>query len=469
MTDSLCRRSRQPATAAAPHNSRQGGVSLVEALIAIAIMAFGMLGLAGVQVSLRSSSDISNQRSEAVRIASERIEALRTYSTLDAPAAGGVSRESYDLIRSEDPTEVTPPDSNTTFTRTVTVVEQSSSTMAAYKDVAVTVSWNDRNNSDPAPSVTVAAKIAKVPPELHGALVASPEGALVRNPAARHVAIPRGAKTLGSLSVFKPPQPAGSATVAWVFNNITGLLKTCTVPASLSTAAIELTDLTAACRSTVASTFNHQLLSGYVRFASTAAAPDVAQAKNPTGTGWNLDLVVSLTSHIGSPQCYDDAPTSLAAASIPGITVTYYCAIPRRAAGTWSGRARVTPRGWAATSDIAAWTITRTAGPTNFVVCRYTTMATDAFVAGDGKANRDHPLDYSADVANKRTSPDQALVLQNFLVIKAGHTCPTHSPTADEAVNAHTRLHQDGTLLFANPPVATASSLPGAGGGDDGE
>ncbi|MBL0296205.1 MAG: prepilin-type N-terminal cleavage/methylation domain-containing protein [Betaproteobacteria bacterium] len=65
------------------------GVSLVEALVALAVMAFGMLGLIGVQSTLRLNGDTAKQRSEAVRIAQSRLDDLRAFSVL--PVTAGAS------------------------------------------------------------------------------------------------------------------------------------------------------------------------------------------------------------------------------------------------------------------------------------------------------------------------------------------------------------------------------------------
>ena len=65
----------------------QRGVSLIEAIVAMAVMAFGMMAIVGLQTTLRQNSDIAKQRSEAVRIAEEAIEQWRGYSTPSPPAA----------------------------------------------------------------------------------------------------------------------------------------------------------------------------------------------------------------------------------------------------------------------------------------------------------------------------------------------------------------------------------------------
>ncbi len=60
----------------------QRGVSLVEAIVAMAVMAFGMMAIVGLQTTLRANSDVAKQRSEAVRIAEEAIETARAFSLM---------------------------------------------------------------------------------------------------------------------------------------------------------------------------------------------------------------------------------------------------------------------------------------------------------------------------------------------------------------------------------------------------
>ena len=43
------------------------GVSLIEAIVAMAVMAFGMVAIVGLQGTLRQNSDIAKQRSEVER------------------------------------------------------------------------------------------------------------------------------------------------------------------------------------------------------------------------------------------------------------------------------------------------------------------------------------------------------------------------------------------------------------------
>ena len=57
-------------------------MSLVEAIVAMAVMAFGMMAIVGLQTTLRANSDVAKQRSEAVRIAEEAIETARAFSLM---------------------------------------------------------------------------------------------------------------------------------------------------------------------------------------------------------------------------------------------------------------------------------------------------------------------------------------------------------------------------------------------------
>ena len=92
---------------------RQRGVSLIEALLALLVMALGMLGMVGVQSSLRHSSDVAKQRSEAVRIAQLEVERWRAFTAL----AGGGGTNFGEMA---DAT-ATIAGTNATFTRTTDI------------------------------------------------------------------------------------------------------------------------------------------------------------------------------------------------------------------------------------------------------------------------------------------------------------------------------------------------------------
>src|SRR5215510_2158450 len=96
------------------------GVSLIEAMVAVAVMAFGMLTVVGVQSTLRLNGDIAKQRSEATRIAQETLEQNRGFEVIEsADAAPGQTAWASIATGSQDVTLST---SNATYhvQRTVT-------------------------------------------------------------------------------------------------------------------------------------------------------------------------------------------------------------------------------------------------------------------------------------------------------------------------------------------------------------
>ena len=195
------------------------GVSLVEAMVALAVMAFGMLAVVGVQSTLRLNADIAKQRSEATRIAQQTLDDLRSFTVIDsvpAPPAGQIawagiaddvstvngSNASYE-VRREVVTTLDPP----------------------AKVIRVTVSWSDRaatdaNNKNQ--SVTLSSSIAAAAPGLSGTLAVRPGTAAVapvRRPFKRHPSIPVQARDLGTSSAFVLPS---LPHIVIVFNNVTG-------------------------------------------------------------------------------------------------------------------------------------------------------------------------------------------------------------------------------------------------------
>ena len=407
------------------NRGRQRGVSLVEALVAMAVMAFGMLAVVGLQVTLRTNGDLSKQRAEAVRIAQQSIEAWRAFAAVEVTA--GIL-DYQDLI-TDGPTVVPSANPlapyNATYTRmrTVTVWPGGSPPM---KTLAVTVSWDDRNGQPQI--VLLNSVIAGVAPELAGSLAVPANGVAGRQPLGRNRAIPALAKDLGSVSGFMPPQAAGGG-VTWVFNNVSGLITGMCNLSGRTTATLVAADVAACSANTLA-----QLMRGYVQFAAIGSVPDAAEAQTPTGVPKDLDVSLSLTSaqaHPAPPACYDDAP-AVAFAAVPGSAVSYYCAIFSNASGLWSGRSRVVASGWA---------IGTAAG--QFKICRYTLLAADNPA---NARNADHPLEYT----EAGSAAYASLIGQNFLVILASHSCPSDVAAAGDFLNSNTRLHQDGSAAYSN-------------------
>lgn len=334
----------------------QRGISLIEALVAMAVMAFGMLGVVGMQATLRTNADLSKQRTEAMRIAQERMEDLRNFSVLNTTAGAKAFQDKATF----GATTVAGYTTNTAYTVSGTVTP---STPANHLTLAINVSWNDRTGSPQ--NVSLVSAVANIAPELAASMVVSAQGAGgTREPEARRRGIPPQAKNFGDgTSGFRPPQPAGTAVV-WVFNNVTGLITSVCNTSAVDNASLTLAGLTG-CVTTQA----YQLISGYLRASSSLTQPTAADMSNPVS-------VTSLAASIIEAEVDQTAPTTGTIACIHGRAVTYveyYCAVPVTSP---------TPASWSGTLRIKATTLPQLstaltdATLTNAKVCRYRADAT---------------------------------------------------------------------------------------------
>lgn len=458
-----------------PSTARVLGVSLVEALVAMAVMAFGMLAVVGVQSTLRFNADVARQRSEATRLAQAEIERLRSFIGIEAQANGLLD---WDEVATQLGTDVTPAAAfvNTTFTMNRRVFTPAGS---AQKQVAVQVNWVDRLGT--AQSVVLSDTIAGAAPVLSGLVTAA---AAVRTASSqtrnRHPTIPVRAHDMGNgESVFKPNE---SGAVAWTFNNVTGVItKVCAVALVKTSDTLVASDVVVGtnCVATVA-----QLLSGYVRFNLRGASTDLSNGTSSflpiPGSGlapWIINhatpfespfdpvndptyvllavdsekaawtaLPLSIDPGITSPnrpttgvldECFSDAPAASGVA-INQKVVEYFCIIPQDTTlvSTWTGKPVIAPGSFADDPTPLNWAIGTAAG--QYQVCRYRKATTD-LPAGSpiARDNTDHPFQYLGVKGN--------LINQNFLVIYGTKTCPTDvaaDPGAGDFVNSNTRPHQ---------------------------
>lgn len=375
------------------------GVSLIEALVALAVMAFGMLGLAGLQTTLRFNADVAKQRSEAVRLAQEAIEDARAYSVIEA-AAG---KTAYADLVSSGPAAVAAFNvTNTVYTRTITVTEYEN-----YKTVVVDIAWTDRANTNQ--TVRLMTTVNRAAPELVAGLMIPGTGSAVALPGGRHRGIPRAAVDQGNgTSTFTPPgAPLGTT---WIFNNATGAV-----------------------------TFNAvagQLLTGFVRYSLGPAQPTEADAENPTGVPFVVGVSIAQTHPALAPNTGCFVEPVLEGAPAVEIAYQYFCFVEIDV-GTksWSGRSELT--GLAIAATVAD------ADAAKFRVCRYTPYRNNDPVGtvnppSPAITNDDHPYNY----ANVGTP----LIDQNFLVILAGDGVTPFDCPADDAatpnVNGNSFHHQ---------------------------
>ncbi|MDT8998725.1 prepilin-type N-terminal cleavage/methylation domain-containing protein [Paucibacter sp. APW11] len=390
--------------AAARRASR--GITLVEALVAMLIMAFGMVALSGMQTALRRGADLGKQRTDAMRVAQAEIDQLRSFTTITAttPPTAGVFAYS-NITQDLNLPAVTVNATSFSVSRAVTDLSN-----PPRKNVVVTVTWTDRANEQQ--SVSLYSMIAPLDPKISGALRFAPNSTTTRRPLERSPDIPAGAKDLGSN--YSAAAPPGTSGVFWLFDNTTGRITgICAVP-GVSLVNLSSGDVTN-CQTNV--TGGAYLVSGFIRFSTGVTAdPD---SPSSAALPLSVDLNVTSTSTVTPKStCYDDSAQAVAAGQ---TWASYMCIVYPD--GTHN------PPDWDGRTNLNGLTLA--AGGQR--VCRYS-----ADYNGNGSIdNAEHPLNYSA--------VPGSLSKQNFLVIAYANTCPAGtpaSPSSGRYINTATVAHQ---------------------------
>ena len=388
------------------------GVSLIEAVVALAVMGFGMLGVAAMQNSLRYNADTARQRAEAARLGGEAIEQFRAYSVVNAVAG----KTAYaDIVTPAAVATIV--GTNATFTRTVQVFDTAAQNR---KTIQVVVTWVDRTNVQQ--EVRFNTEIHRSPPELAASLIVPGVGTVTQSPGGRHPSIPKSATpNVDGTSSFAPP---GGGALVWVFNNATGVIEKVCNPGCTTTLG--------------------RLLAGYISFATSALPPTSAHSETPNDTALASFTAAPPTAGVFinqtapslppfAPDCfYEQLPGTPA----PTKVVGYYCIVHVVAATGVGSR-------WSGQSTLSGLTVAATITDPSlgaYKVCRYTAQRNNNAV-GTGVpqlTNSDHPFTYDL--------VDRNLVNQNFLVIQAGdgvnsHGCPDDDPSTP-LVDGRTWHHQ---------------------------
>ncbi len=399
---------------------RQRGVTLIEALVALLVMSFGMVALVGLQGNLRRSGDLAKQRGEAMRIAQAEMAAVRTFSVLAKPASAASSVRDYDndIVTAASRT-VALDNANATFllSRTVTPLIKNSDEPRA-KTVSVTVSWNDRSGA--AQSLLLDTIVSRTDPVYGVALGVTPPTNGVRQPDKRNPVVPTSATDLGNgSSVFRPS--AGQVRV-WVFNNVSGVITgRCEIPVGTALTSLTPSSIDSCDNSTIG-----YLASGTIRF-STLDAPDPSAPEAdalPQPLSAKLELSPSQFKNeeetalapggndYPSPnhECYSDAPP----ASTPRQKmVNYYCIVYPNSQRNWWGQILLT--GLSVGADSGQYKVCRYSADYNGNGYTYRTISTRPGFLVD---NEEHPQAY--------LGVTYSLTRQNFLVMpgKASARCP---------------------------------------------
>lgn len=347
----------------------QRGFSLLESLIALVIVAFGMLAIAGVSLKLANSEDIARQRGEATRLAQEKIEELRSFTQIDTAVgvqAWADMASSNDVIGNGADYHA-----NTTFTRTWQVFD---SVDDPWRRVQVTVNWTDRVNGDAVPhSLSFGSVISKTDPFDSGALAFPlPGNTTLKRPKNRNLNIPVPAVDLGGgKSVVQL-----TSNFAVVFSNDTGyVVLTCPF-------VVDSTEDLDGCTST-----NAYIIAGYISLSGTTSFPSgllVSTAQITDSTGVTCTLA--------------DAKDQNSGEAISGYKY-YLCVVSVPASGSaWSGTMRLGGSGL-------------NAGASDYLVCRF------QYATGGGASSNQRNVQPYAQVA-------ESLDNQNYVITTAS-SCPT--------------------------------------------
>jgi prepilin-type N-terminal cleavage/methylation domain-containing protein len=382
------------------------GFSLIESLIALVIVSFGLLAIAGVHLKLVRGEDIARQRGEATRLAQEKIEELRSFTQLGA--AAGVN--SWGGMAGATDTITNNPDyhANTTFTRTWQVLD---SVDDAWRRVRVTVAWTDRVNELANDETTLSfnTMIAKTDPFDSGALAFPlPGNTTLKRPKNRSLNIPVPATDLGDgHSAIK----VTNALYA-VFSNDSGwVVRTC---------AFEITQASqlALCPQTTA-----YIIAGYISLSGPNAFP--------------ADLSINTMQITGSTGVTCALPTDAVDQNDPSVTIAgykyYMCVVHVATTGdAWSGKVR-----------LAAASLNNSA--TDYLVCRF-----------QYRPKVDKPSVDNPNNVQPYTSVTDSLDNQNYLITTA-NTCPAVGPNGS---TFQTTEHQNCRSGNPNKNLNRAADCP---------
>jgi len=286
-------------------HGRQRGFTLLEALVAMLITAFGLLGLVGMQLMLSHNADVAKQRGEATRLAQQSIEVLRSFTSIDA-AAGQLAWQ--DLAGSNDQI-----DTNTQFTRQVSLGGAATDPM---RRASVVVSWVDRAGITNQMSLDTV--ISKTDPADVGALgFPLPQNTTLKRPKNRSMNIPVPALDLGNgKSVYQM-----ASNFAVVFSNDSGYV-------------VQRCDHTVTSQSDLASgceLYDAFIVAGYV---------SKTMSSFPTALGVNHSSLTDYDSSRALECTIGDAVDQNT-----GQTMSHYkyylCIVPVTTDGTWSGTMRL--------------------------------------------------------------------------------------------------------------------------------
>ena len=342
------------------------GTSLVEALVALLVMAGGLLAALALQAQLRAHADEARHRLVALQLAQQSLEDAR-----DAWAHGGAAA----LVAQEQAVDAG--GASFAVSRAVRAPD------ATGWQVSAQVAWAGRERDE---QLSLHTELGAGDPPLWMALVEGPADGVTRlDGATGHPGVPPSSTPLGGPRAWLRPHP--HSPWGWLIDTRSARIShTCTVNGAPDLTLLAQADAGLCTPQAQPSV----LVSGHVRH-SLAGSADEAHDPVP-----ELGVQLRLTSepHLSPPVC---------AAQALGSVTHYYCAVllrsptPQDPGAYWSGRTEL---------------IGLPVGDGGFRVCRR---------SGDRNGNRtidndEHPASY--------VRVTQSLRHQHFLLVPHALPCP---------------------------------------------
>ena len=335
------------------------GFSLIEVLIAILVMGFGIIAIAKLHTFMIQDSGFSNEQTIAVSLAEGKLEELRAYASIDNPDVPNYAAITSPVDDGWVEEQVT--EKSITFNRKWRVNSaQELGLESDFKEVEVEVSWTDAAGRSR--SIQAASVIAGVSPASMLGILRNfaPTGNLVQ-PFNRILKVPIPAIDTGKgTSIYTPP---GNDGIEIHLDNITG----------------EVTDESVGIPWTFVDGKTNFLLSGYVNVAGQPAEVISTLQFRLVGLNDEIELTAS--------ACWSDSATFASngdpAPAYSGF-VTYSCVVQSNTTKlvgdvrvpAWSGRLRLGINDGTANNNYG-WKLTGDNNLTGnnkeqlFSVCRY--------------------------------------------------------------------------------------------------
>ena len=425
----------------------QVGFTLIEALVSLVVMGFGILAMAGMQAGLSRNADDAKQRTEAIRLAQEKIEFFRSFTGIDSTVVGqgAISATALNwnaLAGSAD--SIT---TNAVYTRTWRIGGSASDSL---RGLTVNVAWTDRTGA--AQAVSLSSVLSKSNPADSGFLgFPLPLNTNLKRPKGRNLDIPIPAIDLGNGSSAVKFGTAGQYVV---FGNTSGnVVKLCT-PTLNGTP--DDPQIIAALTSTDAGTSNCIVITGYIvagyvgRYMGNVNSLKVSNtdwSAIESGLGIDYSGINLNAAGVTAITCqFENATNQTTGATIAGYKY-YLCIVPLAAPSAnapynWSGTVRI--------AGPAAWN----ASANKYYVCRYQYTATTSLT----------------DVNQRNVQPyvavDKSIDQQNYVIVTTDNnttattpTCPSDMTVAGVSAGV---LHQDCRSASNETNYATDCRLLGA-------